>query len=872
MEVLAGAAAGGLAAKEAYCYNRENFMYDRELRRRKEFNVQNFRVEQAELWRKDVRDLISLTEYKMHVYLLVNVLLLSGSVIFWCQGKLEGEPPAWLVTGNALAITGGFMFILLSVWLAMHAAVTAQSFETRLLTQMVRLPIPTWQEIEACRTYASEFERLESSQMFRVPFAMGRQENLVPVREEESDETADRSETATSTLRRGQSTGLFRSTGSVASGHVDPWGLEGSGANIQELGCKQGSNLVRMRHVKLARQAMVFWQSYDAFARISMSIGVNSILLAGCYFILAYYLAEVKVASSATYGVILLTAMGDTLNQLDLTLTWRQLRLMQLLHFAGPGFATAAGWAFLMEDWYRLAELLVVCAFLAHAAYLTLINSFCRSRMEHNGTMLPVAFRSVLYLDVFGWASQGSSDIPRLNEPHTPSEMSFRPRVPATPTDLEDEEESFSSTGKPAADSIRYADGVPVPTRPEQAARPDAADDYSGVAGAADPEVIRDPDTGRRADFFQAGSWLGSGQDAQAIDDEAVATGHEHEAPLILPWKTFSFAMNLYCLSWLAAAVYHALDAAHFFSEVATYSEEAEGSPQLLEIRPGVSMFAAMHQESFASKEDLMVTWAHRNVMPHGLACDAAGTRFIASDGVSIFTAELERDAQEGRQRTLIANFKEVECPPVLGESLLDVAVACPLSGSSCEALVLHKYGNRMASCALGESANDLAADGYKADVSDAWLEEFRVGRGTEAGQPHARIEKAVSLASDSGCQGQGDSNWAGCVLLGTTRGRVVRLASRTGRNGMLSPVQALLDREATSNEEPWKPGTVRSFGDQHWGVLSHNGTAVRVWNKADGHRAGTLFLEGSKAKANGFCIGGEYVYFMNPGPSPGIW
>ena len=82
------------------------------------------------------------------------------------------------MTGNALAMAGAFSFILLSIWMAMclgqifedaieftsfgfsfpasllilsvldvrHAAVSAQSFEARLLTQMVRLPIPSWQD------------------------------------------------------------------------------------------------------------------------------------------------------------------------------------------------------------------------------------------------------------------------------------------------------------------------------------------------------------------------------------------------------------------------------------------------------------------------------------------------------------------------------------------------------------------------------------------------------------------------------------------------------------------------------------------------------------------------------------------------------
>ena len=68
--------------------------------------------------------------------------------------------------------------------------------------------------------------------------------------------------------------------------------------------CLSAAGVQKLRHVKLARQAMVFWQSYDAFARICMSIGVNQLLNAASYFILAYYMSEVKVPSSATYGVL----------------------------------------------------------------------------------------------------------------------------------------------------------------------------------------------------------------------------------------------------------------------------------------------------------------------------------------------------------------------------------------------------------------------------------------------------------------------------------------------------------------------------------------------------------------------------------------
>ena len=49
-----------------------------------------------------------------------------------------------------------------------------------------------------------------------------------------------------------------------------------------------------------------------------MSIGVNQLLNAASYFILAYYMTEAKVPSSATYGVVVLTTMAETLNRLDM--------------------------------------------------------------------------------------------------------------------------------------------------------------------------------------------------------------------------------------------------------------------------------------------------------------------------------------------------------------------------------------------------------------------------------------------------------------------------------------------------------------------------------------------------------------------------
>merc|ERR1719253_1997577 len=154
---MAAAAVASAGAAGTFGYNRDNFQHDREQRRRASVKVMSWRVEQAKLWRQDVRDLISLTEYKMHLYLVVNVLVLGFTIFLYTEGRLPAGTPQWLMLGNIVSIGTAFMFLLLSIWMAMHAAISAQSYEARLLTQMVRLPIPTWEEFEATRTYGSEF-------------------------------------------------------------------------------------------------------------------------------------------------------------------------------------------------------------------------------------------------------------------------------------------------------------------------------------------------------------------------------------------------------------------------------------------------------------------------------------------------------------------------------------------------------------------------------------------------------------------------------------------------------------------------------------------------------------------------------------------
>lgn len=923
MECLAGLTA--LGAKTSFDYNRENFLYDRELRLSKELKILEFKMAQATLWRQDVRDLVSLTEYKMHAYLLVNVLMLASTVTLWCEGRLPPETPDWLMMGSSLSITGAFMFLLLSMWLAMHAAVAAQSYEARLLTQLVRLPVPSWQEIEGCRTYASEFERMQGKQMFRVPFVMGSQEGLV-------EDAAEVAEQGLSVGSAGSPGSGSSDEGGAAASAADPWGLERRGDDIEGLGCHAGSEVARLRHVRLTHQAMTYWQSYDAFSRISLFVGTNQLLLALTYYMLGYILVEAGCRTAATYGVVLLVVLAEALARLDMSLKVWQLRAIQFLLAYGPMMSCIAAyhWSLSNFESVRLAEGLVISAFAAHGILLALIVVFCRIQPQNNGTLLPHAFRSVLYLDVFGWVKQGgaadSADKGTFYRGGQDSPVAEPGRAfDAQSDDLEEfGDVEGGKIARPAVESIKYHGNRPVPRRPEDAAPADAVKDLRGLPGAPEEFGAAGEGTSR---FFNAPGWLpgsaGDG-DADADEDNNVVTGHENEMPRVLPWRLFCTLAVALGTAWILAGVYHLLgvsdtwdmdipfEVEHKVNESWEVGKE-EGDLEIGELRTTgrseprhhrarmvhrvpmqhkapVSAHAMRMQakSSLLSMGSLIghtspdhvvrpalvaASWPHPHLEPGGLSCDVAGRNFVVTDGVSLYSASLDP-----RRPRLV--FAEADCPAVLGEGLQDTAVACDSSGADgCSAMLLHRFGGRIAGCALGNTSSAQLATGL--GVPDAWLERVRApapdGR---ARGPHGRSELPTVLAAGLGCEGgrEGQEPWEAaldCAMVGTSHGRIVELKRHSKRDELV-PSNFLSDILEGYDGAPLAPGSLRAINSRHVGVLRRQERGRQRIDLFDrelgGAPIGKLPLPAWVGAASSWCAGGGQLYILGKGATPKIW
>ncbi|CAK9019498.1 unnamed protein product [Durusdinium trenchii] len=386
-EAVAGAAAGAHALWE---YNRDNFLYDRKMRQETELKILEWRASQSELWRDDVRDIIGLTQRKMDSYLIVSTLLLGMCLGLYTEGRLQPGTPPFLIHYYMLTLSAAFMYLLMSVWLAVHASIVAQCSAVRLLTQFVRLPIPTWQALQNMRTFACNYEKLDAKDMLRVPFTR-------------NPSTKDSTSPTAAPHRSGRA-GDVSSWSAGNFGPIDPWRLE-ENVEDRDLYELQQMPALRRRHVQLARRAARQFQSYDSFARVSMAFGTHQLMQAICYYCLGYVALQDGSPWASVGVLILMCVMTISLVQLDFEMSPKETAWARILIVAGPlcaGTATYTWSVFEVHARLVLAFLLPL-TYAAHGLWLFFALVACGLEMQpKTGVILPQKFRAVLYMDVFG--------------------------------------------------------------------------------------------------------------------------------------------------------------------------------------------------------------------------------------------------------------------------------------------------------------------------------------------------------------------------------------------------------------------------------------------------------------------------------------
>ena len=247
------------------------FFISKHARQACEFQRQNMAVSRFSLFREDIRDLAALTVNKMDSYLIVNTLKLGFIVtIFLNYDRNDGpQHPGYMERQVTLLFSicfmTAFLFLLISIWLSMHASIVAQSFTTKMLLQAARIPVATDQEITSAAPVANMYET-SLDDAFRLPL----------------QRTGSRS----SGVKFGPPTPQERVSSPI------PWAPEERdppGPNLRlpvppARGPFISEELDANPHLKFYSLLMRNWQTFDLYSKVCMSIGTSTLLSGIAYY------------------------------------------------------------------------------------------------------------------------------------------------------------------------------------------------------------------------------------------------------------------------------------------------------------------------------------------------------------------------------------------------------------------------------------------------------------------------------------------------------------------------------------------------------------------------------------------------------------
>ncbi|CAK9098017.1 unnamed protein product [Durusdinium trenchii] len=383
-----------MAAKNMFDYNRENFQFDQEQRLSRELLRQILQLKRFSLFREDIRDLVELTVGKMEMYHLVAALFMESSMALYFEGRIHHVAPPFILSLLYISIASAFMYLLMAVWLSMHASICSHSFGVRLLTRFVRLPVPGMTQMGVLNARLADFERQGVQGMLRVPVIGGKQDWMQrqPLQAvQEDQENPD-----------------------LLGEGIKAWNKED---NI--LGSAQGT---LNKHVDLFRRLQCKWQCFDAYARVCMALGANQLILG-----LQYYLVITTIIQyrCPTVCFTLLTGFcsgGLALAYLDLAgLGGRKIVLLQLMGA--------------IPVWIAAISIVSPVAFFLNVLWFEGLLWVAWPSADE--ATLPRLFRSVIFLDVFedvGVDQEGEVDSRLLRRQTTT--VSLRPSEPLEKEDV----------------------------------------------------------------------------------------------------------------------------------------------------------------------------------------------------------------------------------------------------------------------------------------------------------------------------------------------------------------------------------------------------------------------------------------------------
>lgn len=363
----------GEAGAELFTYNREGWKFGSELRQRDLYQRQKMRIKQVDLYREDIRNLFDLTVGKMDKYVIVCLVMLGITLELFYKGRSPNGTPSWLFWAWSICTSSAMFYLLMSIWLALHASISAQTYQVRCLTQWLRLPIPSAKEVAEGATTLERYET--DGGLLRVP-VLGKGND--------------------------KSNGVIGTDVRNSTRHdlTTEWQLFTS-------------------HFTLFNMLHRMWQAHESYARVCMCIGMNHFLKAMSYFSLAVYGIELGTPWSGWAFTAIFLSAAVIHARMNLNLSSVESFSMTALVVL-PAFFFSIAVAVVMTGTtspipeaqkYELGPCILACVgIIGHIGWILFFMH--QTKSDLNG--LPVKFSTVWCIDVLGF---GMETLREVQEP-----------------------------------------------------------------------------------------------------------------------------------------------------------------------------------------------------------------------------------------------------------------------------------------------------------------------------------------------------------------------------------------------------------------------------------------------------------------------
>lgn len=354
----AGAAAAAEVGVELFEYNRRNYMFDQKLHWAR-FNLgANLAIAQVEQYRQDVADLTALTTGRMDLYHALAAMIGTIATAILAEGRLglnAPAPPSWHMGLVMVNLAGAYVFLGLTIWMAMHAALRAGSASTHMLTRFVRLPVPGLWMLDRARKFLASFEEQPLREAFRIPFFRHQfADKQLNEKQLEMDPDALRR------TRHGNDVPAWYRMEKV----IDQSEPYESMMPLQARGTAP-------EHFEVYREIQNEWWPFDVYSRLSLFISLMHLTHCWTYQAIGHYFSETRSIFAAGCVVIPVSTFQQILLTLDIMPSHgERLPLQRLAPFAQ--FLAWIGLCIEYKRWWDQAEAIIgyICVYSCYAIHI----------------------------------------------------------------------------------------------------------------------------------------------------------------------------------------------------------------------------------------------------------------------------------------------------------------------------------------------------------------------------------------------------------------------------------------------------------------------------------------------------------------------